>query len=101
MDKNIIKELLRETFVRNIDEAKEDKSKDTDKKEENKKSKKEKKEYAFIKKAFRRKRGKTVTMAGVMQAAGLGDASDATDRSLFMKKSFPRKERRWFYLSIQ
>ena len=91
MDKNIIKELLRETFVQNIDEARKVKPKDTDKKEENKKSRKEKKEYAFIKKAFRRKRGKTVTMAGVMQAAGLGDASDATDRSLFRKKVFQEK----------
>ena len=30
-------------------------------------------------------------MAGVMQAAGLGDASDATDRSLFRKKVLQEK----------
>jgi hypothetical protein len=74
MDKHIIKSILRE-FVeaKSINEAKKKKTVD-----------KTDKDYASLQNKLID--SEILTQAGVMQAAGLGDADNATDRSLFSKK---------------
>jgi hypothetical protein len=76
MDKHIIKSILRE-FVeaKSINEAKKKKKKSVDKTD---------KDYASLQNKLID--SEILTQAGVMQAAGLGDADNATDRSLFSKK---------------
>ena len=81
MEKDKIKNLLRETFVNPLLEAE-------DEKDVKKRTKKTETEYAEV----RRKLQNTMLKQNqVMQAAGLGDADSATDRSLFSKKV--RKEK--------
>jgi hypothetical protein len=81
MDKDLIKKLLREFVENTLDEAK----------RKNTKRKKNKKKIANIDKDYASLQNKLLdspilTQAGVMQAAGLGNANDASDRSLFSKK---------------
>jgi hypothetical protein len=78
MDKHIIKSILRE-FVeaKSINEAKK-------KKKKKKSVDKTDKDYASLQNKLID--SEILTQAGVMQAAGLGDADNATDRSLFSKK---------------
>ena len=81
MDKDLIKKLLREFVENTLDEAK----------RKNTKRKKNKKKIANIDKDYASLQNKLLdspilTQAGVMQASGLGNADDASDRSLFSKK---------------
>jgi hypothetical protein len=77
MEKEIIKNILRETFVTPLLEAK--------KKKKNKKSKGKKSasDYQYIEDKLV---GSILKQSQVMKAAGLGDPDNATDRSLFSKK---------------
>jgi hypothetical protein len=82
MDKDLIKKLLREFVEDTLDEA-------TRKKAKKKKKVSIDKDYASLQNKLID--SEILTQAGVMQAAGLGDADNATDRSLFSKKL--RKEK--------
>jgi len=85
MDKDLIKKLLREFVEDTLDEAK---RKNARKKKAKKKTKKKidtvDKDYASLQNKLLD--SPILTQAGVMQAAGLGNANDASDRSLFSKK---------------
>jgi hypothetical protein len=101
MDKNTIKDMLRESLISRLKEAgkntedkgesdKELKDKEKDKEETfNDLSKDEKKKVksltAKIKNATQGK-GKLLKLSQVMAAAGLGDPDNASDRSLYRKK---------------
>jgi hypothetical protein len=81
MEKNRIKEILRENFVTPIqEEKKEGEKKEVKKKQSNKKYEKD---YASVQ---RKLDGTMLKQSQVMAAAGLGSADDATARSLFSKK---------------
>jgi hypothetical protein len=79
MEKEIIKNILRETFLVQIQEVK--------RKPKRKKSAKLKKkfeaDYQFVQDKLV---GSILKQSQVMKAAGLGDPENATDRSLFSKK---------------
>jgi hypothetical protein len=75
MDKGTIKKILREFVESKIL---------TEKKEKKNKTDKIDKDYASIQNKLID--SPILTQAGVMQASGIGDADNATDRSLFSKK---------------
>lgn len=82
MEKDKIKQLLRETFASNLDEAEKEGEKTQ------KKNKTFEKDYQEVQ---RKLDGTILKMSSVMQAAGLGSKDDATARSLFRKKVFREK----------
>jgi hypothetical protein len=82
MDKGTIKKILREFVESKILTEKRDYY--SIKKTKKKKRDKIDKDYASIQNKLID--SDILTQAGVMQAAGLGDAGNATDRSLFSKK---------------
>ena len=77
MDKNTIKNKVRESLLATEAENEETKKKDGN-------EKKKKKDVASIQRALNN--NSLLTKSQVMKAAGLGDPDDATARSLFNKK---------------